>query len=546
MALHTRVGGRAFGRRNEQGKGLQHGRVGRGVAGGVQHRLRCTGQALVEVQREAGVARCVEQCVGQLVALPIVQQCRAQPGRLVAVQNLAGLRLIAGPEDIAGGRVGPIISGDEAQRAFDQRGGPEIPRRGGDDFERREVDSDVLRRRRQRVEKGLPHGHRLGAVQALKDHGHVERVVGSKSQLLAPVRADEALGAEVKRQADESAKGRIRRRAHREVHRAEALGQRVHAQSQARDDAEAGAAAAFEGPEKLRLGAGVGDADLAVGGDDFSLEQVTRCRAEGLRKTAEAAALHEARDAHGHAAATLHVAAAACGHGVVGLRPKCTCANAHCTHRRAGAAARHKGIVQADSVQVARPDQQRIGRVGGALVAVAAAFDDQPQALHPRKIHRRHDMLCASSGHGPDAGRGGPGIDPSVALRQCEVVAQRIGVLWKLEQLLAGAAVSLAATSCPGRFHSHQSRADLGAQALPLRFRRPRRVRWPHAWEQASCGRGNGRGIGCGNRGPRRGRRLRQFGGQGQGSDQAQPEAPMRAVVAHTGHSQPRCTTPRE
>ena len=52
----------------------------------------------------------------------------------------------------------------------------------------------------------------------------------------------------------------------------------------------------------------VDDADLAVGGDDLGLEQARAGRAEALGEAAEAAALHQAGDADGGAAAALDIA----------------------------------------------------------------------------------------------------------------------------------------------------------------------------------------------------------------------------------------------
>ena len=79
---------------------------------------------------------------------------------------------------------------------------------------------------------------------------------------------------------------------------------------QPRDDAQTAAAAALERPEQFRIAAGVGDAHLAVGGDDLGLQQAGRRRAEALREAAEAAALNQSRDADVGAAAALDIAAA--------------------------------------------------------------------------------------------------------------------------------------------------------------------------------------------------------------------------------------------
>ena len=158
--------------------------------------------------------------------------------------------------------------------------------------------------------------------------------------------------------------------------------QLVRGERDSRDDAEAAAASALEPPEELGIRARVGDADLAVGGHDLGLEQARRGHAEVLREAAEAAALDQARDADRAAAAALDVAAAARRDGVVGLEP--SRAGFDRDGRRAArrpAALRHERVVQGDRVHVARPDQQRVRRVRGALVAVPAALDDEPQAV---------------------------------------------------------------------------------------------------------------------------------------------------------------------
>ena len=59
----------------------------------------------------------------------------------------------------------------------------------------------------------------------------------------------------------------------------------------------------------------------------------------------------------------------------------------------ARAALRDERVVQRDAVHRARPDQQRVGGIGRALVAVAAAFDDQPQMLFAREVDGGNDVF---------------------------------------------------------------------------------------------------------------------------------------------------------
>ena len=62
---------------------------------------------------------------------------------------------------------------------------------------------------------------------------------------------------------------------------ADGVRQLSRAQRQPGHDAKAATAAALDAPEQIRIGAGVGDARHAVGGDDLGLEQA--CGGEAIR-----------------------------------------------------------------------------------------------------------------------------------------------------------------------------------------------------------------------------------------------------------------------
>src|SRR5437660_10815143 len=95
----------------------------------------------------------------------------------------------------------------------------------------------------------------------------------------------------------------------------------MRAQRETRDDAPAAAAAALDGPEEIRIRAGVDDEGAAVRRDDLGLEQSRGGRAEALGETAEAAAMDETRDADRGAAAALHVTARLVGDGLIQVDP---------------------------------------------------------------------------------------------------------------------------------------------------------------------------------------------------------------------------------
>src|SRR5207302_6351389 len=107
----------------------------------------------------------------------------------------------------------------------------------------------------------------------------------------------------------------------------------MRAQRETRDDAPAAAAAALDGPEEIRIRAGVDDEGAAVRRDDLGLEQSRGGRAETLGETAEAAAMDETRDADRGAAAALHVTARLVGDGLIRSEEHTSELQSHRRHR---------------------------------------------------------------------------------------------------------------------------------------------------------------------------------------------------------------------
>ena len=133
-----------------------------------------------------------------------------------------------------------------------------------------------------------------------------------------------------------------------------------------------------------------------------------------LGETSETAALNEARDSDGGAAAALNVAAGLGGDRVVGVEPD----RPRRPSRRVAAdgalaPSRHERIVHRDLVHGAGPDQQGVRGVRGALITVASAFDDQAQMVLAREVDRGGDVISISGGDRINAGLGGPGIGPT-------------------------------------------------------------------------------------------------------------------------------------
>ena len=148
-------------------------------------------------------------------------------------------------------------------------------------------------------------------------------------------------------------------------------------------DTEGAATAAFQRPEQVGISACVRDPNLAIGSDYFSFEHTPRSRTVVLGEAPKATALNQTRQAHGKASAALHVFSALRGDRVVCLRSDRPGAERHCRLRLHSvlASIRNERVMHRDIVHVTRRDQQRIGRIGGTLIAMTAALDHQGASL---------------------------------------------------------------------------------------------------------------------------------------------------------------------
>src|SRR5262249_52039326 len=150
---------------------------------------------------------------------------------------------------------------------------------------------------------------------------------------------------------------------------------------------ERAAASALQRPEEVGVRARVGDANLSVGGHDLGLEEARGGHAEVLREAAESATGDESDDTDGGAAAALHVAAGLRRDGVVHLDPACAGLDRDGSPRASSRTALGlERVVQRDRAHLVGPDEERVGGVGGAEVAVAAALHDEAQAMLAREV----------------------------------------------------------------------------------------------------------------------------------------------------------------
>src|SRR5205823_2554889 len=418
---------------------------------------RSARQALVEMQTDLLVAAAREQRVYETLSLLTLKERGRQPQRVIAVQVRAHLALIALPPAVTRGCSGTLVL-DHRRVALDV---PPVTRRGGACAELVR-DREVLRRRAHPGEERLPEPARLLRVETLADHRELKSVVGSDLHLLAPMRIEESLGIELEEARQEPAEGLVRGGLDLAPRAAEELRQRVGAQRQEGHDAPAAAAAAIDGPEEIGIRAGVDDEGAAVRRDDLGLEQSRGGRAEALGQTAEAAALDETRDADRGAAAALHVTARLVGDGLIEVDPHGARFRRHGGHGwcLARAAAGDERFVQGHPVHRARPDEERVGRVRGAEVAVAGALHDEAELVVTREIDAGDDIRRVARPDRIDARRRRPGVEPAGNLRARGLIADIEGVMDVGEDLAARRATALPAAGVEERLHLEEIPPD--------------------------------------------------------------------------------------
>jgi hypothetical protein len=148
-------------------------------------------------------------------------------------------------------------------------------------------------------------------------------------------------------------------------------------------------------------------------------------------EAAEPSALNQPGNTHRRAAAALNVASSFGGDGIVCLEPDRAGTDCHRALRRVRclAALRNEILSHRDIVHVARPYQQRVGRIGRALIAVASAFDDETQVVFLGEVHCGGDVIGISRSDCIDAWFGRPAINPAQCLRQPGAVTDVVRIL---------------------------------------------------------------------------------------------------------------------
>ena len=220
---------------------------------------------------------------GHRPAPPAVEQRSRQPDRLVALHEPAGFAEIAAPEHVARRRARPVVAHRKSRRVrLHARGVPEVPRRHSGTNIGGWTSVKSARRVGQPSRRTAATPPRGSAVRPWNTIATLSALSGRKRDLLAPVRIEQAARVEVD-EALRSAGGRpssdvaliVALRAAEESSGSSWV-RRVSRVTTPKLPPPP----PFSAQNRSGLRAGVGDAHLAVGGDDLGLQQARRgeCR----------------------------------------------------------------------------------------------------------------------------------------------------------------------------------------------------------------------------------------------------------------------------
>ena len=432
---------------------------------------------LVGLPQDERRARGIEEPLGQFARLVALRHGPRHAAPVVGAPVGADLSRIAGPPEVSGRSVAPVVEDRLARRRI-----PAIAEGLGTELH---VDREVLRARSQGCEEGLPGslgcfggdveerradlhdvepgvellGHRIGLIE---DHA------------LAPLGIGERRSRELDVALEELEVRRIRLGGDRPADPARDGGLGMSDVGHVRDHAEGASAASAQRPVEVVVLVGVGRHYLAAGEDHGQLEHARSAAAEALAEGAEATAEGEATArADARASAALDVEAVGRG-DLVSLEPPVARRRRH--RGDTGHARRctlgHEGIVHGDLAHVVGPDEQGVGgATGAAVVVVARALDHEAHVVLAREVDRCLDVLAALRGDGVPAGRGLPCLVHAGRLSRARLLLEVPRVLELRRYVDPGLEIG------PGLRRADEATADLATQLLPGLLARPRGAR---------------------------------------------------------------------
>jgi len=138
-----------------------------------------------------------------------------------------------------------------------------------------------------------------------------------------------------------------------------------------------------------------------------------------------------------------------------------------------------------DVMHVARPGQERIGRVRGALIAMPTAFDDKTQVVFGGKVRCGRDFGSISCGDSIHTGFGGPSVNPAQGLGYAGIVAGVVGILQICEESLAVNALRRGQARVDRKIDRDEIATNGIVETLPSILGRPT---WVGRTDPANCG----------------------------------------------------------
>jgi hypothetical protein len=129
-----------------------------------------------------------------------------------------------------------------------------------------------------------------------------------------------------------------------------------------------------------------------------------------------------------------------------------------------------------DFVNVAGPDEQGISGVGGALIAVASALDDETQAIVASEVHGGGNLIGVARGDSVDARLGRPGIRPAHRLREAWCIADEERIAEIFPESFASRSLWPGFAGFEREVDCDEIAADLLLEVVPACGTGPRRI----------------------------------------------------------------------
>src|SRR5260370_3832717 len=191
------------------------------------------GQAFLEMKLDGRMARGGNKSLGELASSIRLQQRRRQPRRFEVMNEMPGLADISRPEHVVRRSAGSVVEANGCRGIrLEKIGIPAMPGRNAAQ-PRRGHEREIVGRRGDPLQEGLPDGIGLFQGESLKRHMYVQSVARPDIDDLPPMGIEKTFSVEIKEPADQPVEGGVGGRLDRRRHAAEEGRQCVRAQRHA-------------------------------------------------------------------------------------------------------------------------------------------------------------------------------------------------------------------------------------------------------------------------------------------------------------------------